>query len=326
MPVADKIKTLRVKNGLTQAQLADLIHVTRQAEAKWESGTSSPDIYKIKDLAKILGVSSDDLLSEEPLQDGAHLSNGSPDELRDCLKVKFLDVEFEEVRDFFHTLGYFESQPREGEGQLLILHPVSLFSKNRPIQFITLTFGLPPKEWANKDKESLRKELQIGLPFAKAYSSALASKNKVEGSRHLARGITYVVFAALDLVAFIIYMWMGFILSYFYFIPTPLIAVLFVFLLVKGIKWIKPANFDRYPEEKKIYETSLAELERLSEVNRALYEKDQALNAKTTTANPAKEGGDALSAIKEAKNLLEQGVITQEEFVALKKKIIDKEK
>lgn len=46
------IKNLRIKNGLTQKQLADKYHVTYQAVSKWENGKNMPDISLLKQMSQ----------------------------------------------------------------------------------------------------------------------------------------------------------------------------------------------------------------------------------------------------------------------------------
>lgn len=65
MTLAKRIKALRSKAGLSQAELADKLVVAREDVAGWESGQSSPDIETLKSLAALFGVSTNDLLGEE---------------------------------------------------------------------------------------------------------------------------------------------------------------------------------------------------------------------------------------------------------------------
>jgi len=59
------IRKLRMEKGLTQQQLADVIHVSDKAVSKWERGLGLPDVSLLKDLSKFLGVSAEILLSGE---------------------------------------------------------------------------------------------------------------------------------------------------------------------------------------------------------------------------------------------------------------------
>lgn len=53
---------LRRAHGYTQEAIAEKCGVSRQAIAKWETGASLPDMYKLVDIAKLFDVSIDDLV------------------------------------------------------------------------------------------------------------------------------------------------------------------------------------------------------------------------------------------------------------------------
>lgn len=59
------IKKLRKKNNMSQAKLAEKLHISPQAISKWETGKSLPDMLTLKSLSEIFDVSVDDLISEE---------------------------------------------------------------------------------------------------------------------------------------------------------------------------------------------------------------------------------------------------------------------
>ncbi len=65
MILADKIITLRKKNGWSQEELAEKLNVTRQSVSKWEGAQSVPDLSKILLLSQIFEVSTDFLLKDE---------------------------------------------------------------------------------------------------------------------------------------------------------------------------------------------------------------------------------------------------------------------
>lgn len=65
MTLEQRIKALRSKAGLSQAELADKLVVAREDVQDWESGGSAPDIEALKRLAALFGVSTNDLLGEE---------------------------------------------------------------------------------------------------------------------------------------------------------------------------------------------------------------------------------------------------------------------
>ena len=62
----ENLVQLRKLQGFTQEDIAEKVGVSRQAVAKWEAGETFPDIEKSRLLAKVLGVSLDDLANYEP--------------------------------------------------------------------------------------------------------------------------------------------------------------------------------------------------------------------------------------------------------------------
>lgn len=58
----------RRENGLTQRYIAYKMGVSQQAVVKWESGKSVPRGATLLKLAKLLGVSADELL-EKPVNE-----------------------------------------------------------------------------------------------------------------------------------------------------------------------------------------------------------------------------------------------------------------
>ena len=69
MRIAEKIKAARNRAGMSQQELADAIHVSRSAVAKWESDKGLPDIENLKAIAKLFGMTLDELTG-----DGDHVS------------------------------------------------------------------------------------------------------------------------------------------------------------------------------------------------------------------------------------------------------------
>ena len=67
MEFNEKLQELRKSRGLTQEDLAEILHVSRTAVSKWESGRGYPNIESLKDISKFFSVSIDDLLSGEKL-------------------------------------------------------------------------------------------------------------------------------------------------------------------------------------------------------------------------------------------------------------------
>ena len=63
MTIGKRIAALRREKNLKQDDLAQMLEVSPQAVSKWEKDQTCPDISLLPKLAKILGVSVDELLS-----------------------------------------------------------------------------------------------------------------------------------------------------------------------------------------------------------------------------------------------------------------------
>ena len=64
----ENLKRIREEKGLTQQTLADNLYVTRQAVSRWEGGSRYPDLMTAKKMAQFLGVTMDELLSDDDMQ------------------------------------------------------------------------------------------------------------------------------------------------------------------------------------------------------------------------------------------------------------------
>lgn len=60
--VAKNLKRLRKQAGLTQEELAERLHVTRQAVSSWETAKTQPDIETLTALAEALGTDVNGLI------------------------------------------------------------------------------------------------------------------------------------------------------------------------------------------------------------------------------------------------------------------------
>ncbi len=62
METKDVLHELRVKNGLSQDELAEKVFVTRQAVSRWENGETVPNTETLKRLSRVFNVSINTLL------------------------------------------------------------------------------------------------------------------------------------------------------------------------------------------------------------------------------------------------------------------------
>lgn len=65
MDFGDKLKQYRLKEGLSQEQLAEKIGVSRQAITKWETKRGLPDVENMIILAELFNLTLDELVLEE---------------------------------------------------------------------------------------------------------------------------------------------------------------------------------------------------------------------------------------------------------------------
>ncbi len=61
----DNLIMLRKLNGYSQEQISEKIGISRQAYAKWENGSTVPDISKAAVLADVYGVTVDSLIKTQ---------------------------------------------------------------------------------------------------------------------------------------------------------------------------------------------------------------------------------------------------------------------
>lgn len=61
MKLGQDIAQLRKQNNMTQAEVADALHISYQAVSKWERGESLPDISLLPRIAELFQISIDKL-------------------------------------------------------------------------------------------------------------------------------------------------------------------------------------------------------------------------------------------------------------------------
>lgn len=90
LEIAGRLTRLRKENGYSQEELAAKLGVSRQAVSKWERAESCPDTDNLISLARLYGVSLDQLLlsGEEPKESGAIPANSEEDPERESGNFK----------------------------------------------------------------------------------------------------------------------------------------------------------------------------------------------------------------------------------------------
>lgn len=67
--LSNKLKTLRNEKGISQEKLAQYLGVSFQAVSKWENGVTFPDIMLLPDIARFYGITVDELLEVEVIDE-----------------------------------------------------------------------------------------------------------------------------------------------------------------------------------------------------------------------------------------------------------------
>ena len=65
MNFSEKIKKIRKSKNLTQEQFAEIIYVSRNAVAKWETNRGYPDIQNLITISEKFNISLDELVKED---------------------------------------------------------------------------------------------------------------------------------------------------------------------------------------------------------------------------------------------------------------------
>lgn len=104
METKEIITELRTKNGMSQADLAEKVFVTRQAVSRWETGETLPNTETLKLLSKLFDVSINTLLGSPrqlicqccgmPLDDSAMSKNTDGSFNEDYCKWCYTDGKF----------------------------------------------------------------------------------------------------------------------------------------------------------------------------------------------------------------------------------------
>ena len=66
--LSEKIKKFRFDNKLTQEEFAAKLFVTRNAVSKWENDNGYPNLDTLKEIAKLLNITIDELLGEDDIK------------------------------------------------------------------------------------------------------------------------------------------------------------------------------------------------------------------------------------------------------------------
>lgn len=83
--VASNIIDLRTKAGMTQLELAEKLNYSDKSVSKWERAESTPDVFVLKNISEIFGVTIDYLLSSHDNWEPPHAKRTLPKYLTDTI-------------------------------------------------------------------------------------------------------------------------------------------------------------------------------------------------------------------------------------------------
>lgn len=89
MALGDMIRLKREERDMTQQDLADVLHVTRQTVSRWENGLRCPDLILSKRIADVFGLSLDELVSSTDVDSYVPVKAAAP-EVRKMLAAVFV--------------------------------------------------------------------------------------------------------------------------------------------------------------------------------------------------------------------------------------------
>ena len=130
MEFSEKLLELRLKEGITQEELAAKLFVSRTAVSKWESGRGYPNIESLKQISNLFSVTIDELLSGEAL-----LSIAEKD--KNQTKSYYRDLVFS-LSDIFASILLF--LPLFAERYDGIVHSVSLMSLTTVSSYLKILY------------------------------------------------------------------------------------------------------------------------------------------------------------------------------------------
>ena len=124
MTLGEKLTQARRTAGLTQADVATKLNVSRQAVSRWESGQSKPSTEKLLALGALYGVSTDQLLNAENVEVPAVETVSAPPEVEPREPV---------IPEKRRTRVWLKYAAAVLCGVIVTLFIVCLFSKSRSI-------------------------------------------------------------------------------------------------------------------------------------------------------------------------------------------------
>lgn len=78
MSIAENIKMLRDRYGLTQADLGEIAGVSDKAVSTWENGTAEPRMGAVQKIAEHFGITKGSIVDDSPASSSVDRSGSAP--------------------------------------------------------------------------------------------------------------------------------------------------------------------------------------------------------------------------------------------------------
>ncbi len=99
---ANKLVQLRKEKGFSQEELAEKLGISRQAVSKWERAEAAPDTDNLVTLAKLYGISLDELLGNELDQSEEERAFSKEDDVTK-VNIGIKGIHVEDGEDYVHV-------------------------------------------------------------------------------------------------------------------------------------------------------------------------------------------------------------------------------
>lgn len=161
----DRLRELRTKKGLTQEELAEMIHVSRSAICKWEMGNGIPSEPNIEGLCEFFNVTEEWLLDRNDL---ISFINKDKDLKKKTIIISVLGMIISLLLIAFTFIGFIEQLNNDPNLSHILLYipPKSIFDYLGagvviPIFFYTVTITISFVNIIQMIKEDLMKRMLI---------------------------------------------------------------------------------------------------------------------------------------------------------------------
>ncbi|MDV7719999.1 helix-turn-helix domain-containing protein [Pediococcus ethanolidurans] len=90
MDISEKLKQCRKEKSLTQAQVAEKLHVSRKTISGWENGRSYPDVNSFVQLSNLYRISLDSLLRDDRVLNYYKKQNKKNIQIHKIAKISYI--------------------------------------------------------------------------------------------------------------------------------------------------------------------------------------------------------------------------------------------